>query len=184
ASPSRSTTSPMWSTATSMSWWRHSGSPAGRNRMGSEARVERRALIAGAAATLEAAGIAAGRREALLLWTELSGEAPAAQIVSPDQPVSRACAAAYGSAIRRRAAGEPLPHVTGWAGFRHLTLRSDRRALIPRPETEGLVDLVLAAAPAGQVADVGTGSGCIALSLATEGRYDVVTGIHLSAEAL
>lgn len=152
--------------------------------MGSEARVERRALIAGAAATLEAAGIAAARREALLLWTELSGEAPAAHIVSPDQPVSRACAAAYASAIRRRAAGEPLPHVTGWAGFRHLTLRSDRRALIPRPETEGLVELVLAVAPAGQVADVGTGSGCIALSLATEGRYDVVTGIDLSAEAL
>ena len=81
-------------------------------------------------------------------------------------------------------AGEPLAHVTGWVGFRHLTLRSDRRALIPRPETEGLVELVLARVPGGRVADVGTGGGCIALSLASEGRYDEVVAIDLSPEAL
>jgi release factor glutamine methyltransferase len=77
-----------------------------------------------------------------------------------------------------------LAHVTGWAGFRHLTLRSDRRALIPRPETEGLVELVLALVPGGRIADVGTGSGCIALSLASEGQYEEVVGIELSPEAL
>jgi len=77
-----------------------------------------------------------------------------------------------------------MGHVTGWAGFRHLTLRSDRRALIPRPETEGLVELVLERVPAGRVADIGTGSGCIALSLATEGRYQAVAGVDLSADAL
>jgi release factor glutamine methyltransferase len=74
--------------------------------------------------------------------------------------------------------------VTGRAGFRHLVLHSDRRALIPRPETEGLVDLVLARVRGGCVADVGTGSGCIALSLATEGELARVVGLDISADAL
>ena len=63
-------------------------------------------------------------------------------------------------------------------------LRVDRRALIPRPETEGLVELVLARVRGGRVADVGTGTGCIALSLATEGTYAQVVGIELSSDAL
>lgn len=60
----------------------------------------------------------------------------------------------------------------------------DRRVLIPRPETEQLVDLVLTTVPNGWVVDVGTGSGCIALSLAAEGGYATVTGIDRSGEAL
>jgi release factor glutamine methyltransferase len=88
------------------------------------------------------------------------------------------------AAVERRAAGEPLAHVTGLIGFRRLTLRSDRRALIPRPETEGLVELVLARQGDGRIVDVGTGSGCIALALADEGRYRHVVAIDRSAEAL
>jgi release factor glutamine methyltransferase len=152
--------------------------------MRSEVGVPRRLLIADGAAALEAAGLGAPRREALRLWAELSGEAPGAAVLDAGQMVPPECAAAFTAAIRRRAAGEPFAHVSGWAGFRHLTLRSDGRALIPRPETEGLVELVLAIAPTGRVADVGSGSGCIALSLATEGRYDEVVGIDLSADAL
>ena len=147
-------------------------------------KMASRALIADGTATLHAAGVAEARREAVLLWSEVSGEAPAQIAAHGPNGGDPECVAAYESAIGRRAAGEPLAHVAGWAGFRHLTLRSDRRALIPRPETEGLVELVLALAPGGQVADIGTGSGCIALSLATEGAYDQIVGIDLSAEAL
>ena len=152
--------------------------------MASEAGVSRGSLLADGALALAAAGLGAPRREALRLWTELSGEGPAAVLAPPETAVPWEQAAAFAEVVRRRAAGEPLAHVTGRAGFRHLTLRSDRRALIPRPETEGLVDLILARAPGGRVADVGTGSGCIALSLATEGRYQQVIGIDLSPDAL
>ena len=152
--------------------------------MASEAGVSRGSLLAEGAAALAGAGLGAPRREALRLWAELTGEGSASALVPPETPVPRERAAAFAEAIRRRAAGEPLAHVTGRTGFRHLTLRSDRRALIPRPETEGLVDLVLARVAGGRVADVGTGSGCIALSLATEGRYRQVIGIDLSPEAL
>jgi len=65
-----------------------------------------------------------------------------------------------------------------------LTLHCDRRALIPRPETEGLVEQLLARVPAGRVADIGTGSGCIALSLALEGSYEQVVAVDLSKDAL
>ena len=152
--------------------------------MASEAGVSRGSLLAEGAVALAAAGLGAPRREALRLWAGVSGEGPASGLVPPWTAVPRERADAFAEAIRRRAAGEPLAHVTGRTGFRHLTLRSDRRALIPRPETEGLVDLVLARVPGGQVADVGTGSGCIALSLATEGHYQQVIGVDLSHEAL
>ena len=77
-----------------------------------------------------------------------------------------------------------MSHVTGWSGFRRLSLRSDRRALIPRPETEGLVELLLKRVQTGRVADLGTGSGCIALSLALEGSFREIVGLDCSAEAL
>ena len=132
-----------------------------------------------------AAGVPMARREALWIWTEISGESLSDTVAgdaldAPGEPATTA----YAAAIRRRAAGEPLAYVTGRTGFRHLTLRTDRRALIPRPETEGLVDLVLARVRRGRVADVGTGTGCIALSLATEGAFDQVVAIDRSAEAL
>jgi release factor glutamine methyltransferase len=92
------------------------------------------------------------------------------------------------AAVDRRVAGEPLPYVVGRAGFRTLELDVDRRVLIPRPETEGLVELVLRWASArgvrGRVADVGTGSGCIALALAVEGKFSEIIATDSSALAL
>jgi release factor glutamine methyltransferase len=136
-----------------------------------------------AAHRLQQAGVDDPRREARRIWQDLMEGRPVAP-VDRDAPVGSADVALMDRAIARRARGEPLAHVTGLVGFRRLTLKSDRRALIPRPESEGLVDLVLTRQPSGRVIDVGTGSGCIALALADEGRYLAVTAIDQSAEAL
>jgi release factor glutamine methyltransferase len=92
----------------------------------------------------------------------------------------RACVAAS-----RRAEGAPLAYAVGRANFRLLTLDVDERVLIPRPETEMLVDLVLQRSkPGGVLADVGTGSGALAISLAREGKFDHVIGTDISSDAL
>jgi release factor glutamine methyltransferase len=143
-----------------------------------------RTLLADAAASLNAAGIASARREALRIWTDLSGENPGEAVMRPDGSVDPVAVAAFLAAVERRATGEPLAHATGRVGFRGLILRSDPRALIPRPETEGLVDLLLCRVRSGRVADIGTGSGCLALSLAVEGGFTEVVGVDLSADAL
>jgi release factor glutamine methyltransferase len=149
-----------------------------------ELLVTRGNLLADATRLLRDAGLAEPRREAVRIWSWLERLPVAAVPPDAGAAVAPSRAAGFLSAVRRRAAGEPLAHVTGWAGFRHLTLRADARALIPRPETEGLIDLLLARVRTGRVADVGTGTGCIALSLALEGAFDQVTGIDVSPEAL
>lgn len=143
-----------------------------------------RAVLEEAALRLKAAGIAEPRREAQRLWADLQGHSRADLLPLRDDPVDRPLRARYEAAVLRLAAGEPIQYVTGIAGFRRLTLGSDRRALIPRPETEGLVELVLARVSHGRIADIGTGSGCIALSLADEGEFDLVVGVDRSPEAL
>lgn len=103
-----------------------------------------------------------------------------------DSLVAAAVSDAAHSAASKRASGMPFAYAVGEAAFRHLTLFVDERVLIPRQETEVLVDLVLgrAAAPGGVVADVGTGSGAIALALATEGRFERVIGTEISTGAI
>ena len=89
--------------------------------------------------------------------------------------------------VARRAAGEPLQYVLGEWGFRRLTLTVDRRALIPRPETEIVVErclALLAGYDSPRVLDVGTGSGAIALAIADEHPGARVTGTDASREAL
>ena len=104
-----------------------------------------------------------------------------------DRPLSPAELDAARALLARRAGGEPLQYVLGEWGFRRLTLRVDRRALIPRPETETVVERCLAlldglAAP--RVLDVGTGSGAIALAIADEHPGARVTAIDVSEDAL
>ncbi len=150
----------------------------------SDAPPTRRAVLAEVAALLAAGGIAEPRREALRLWSDLHGTSAADALVDGDVADESGSAELLRRAARRRAAGEPLAHVVGTAGFRTLTLASDSRALIPRPETEGLVDLVLARVRSGRIADIGTGSGCLALSLSVEGEYREVCAVDSSAAAL
>jgi release factor glutamine methyltransferase len=137
-----------------------------------------------AAECLRRANLAEPRREALRIWNDLTRSSAAESLLGRDLEVEPSAVARYQRSIRRRSAGEPAPHVSGWVGFRHLTLQSDARALIPRPETEGLVDLLLDRVRYGRVADIGTGSGCIALSLALEANFEQVLAIDCSSEAL
>ena len=93
--------------------------------------------------------------------------------------------------LQRRAAGEPVQYITGRAAFRHLDLAVDRRVLVPRPETELLVEAVLEhlagldrSRRATRVLDLGTGSGCIALAIAQERPDAHVTATDASEDAL
>jgi release factor glutamine methyltransferase len=89
------------------------------------------------------------------------------------------------AAMRRR--GAPLAYCVGRAPFRRFTLEVDERVLIPRPETEQLVDVALSVAgpsPGGVAVDVGTGSGAIALALASEGHFERVIATDISLDAL
>ena len=149
-----------------------------------ELAVSLAALIDDGAGRLRSSGVAEPRRQAISIWTELGHRGPAQVFLEREHPIDAAEAARFQAAITRRTQGEPLPHVTGRSGFRRLSLVSDARALIPRPETEGLVELILQRVRTGRVADIGTGSGCIALSLAQEGAYDEITAIDRSTEAL
>ncbi len=152
--------------------------------MRSDVAPSHRALLAEATAALSAGGVSQPRREALRLWSDLCGTAPVEIFLVGEAGAEPAVATALRDAVRRRAAGEPFAHVAGRIGFRSLLLRSDRRALIPRPETEGLIDLLLARVRTGRAADIGTGSGCLALSLASEGSFSQVLAVDISPDAL
>lgn len=108
-------------------------------------------------------------------------------VVNAAVPVEMEVAQRARRAAALRARGAPLAYAVGRAAFRHLMLDVDERVLIPRPETELLVDLVfdaLAGRTGGVAVDVGAGSGAIALALAAEGSFSRVYGIDISRDAL
>jgi release factor glutamine methyltransferase len=151
-----------------------------------ESTVARRiqSELACASVQLRSAGVATPRQEALEFLSELADVTPGTVLAGLDWTPNEGLLRRFRKAVRRRAEGEPRQYVVGTVGFRRLILRCDARALIPRPETEGLIDLALAHQPTGRALDLGTGSGCLALALADEGAYREVVGVDVSPAAL
>ena len=137
---------------------------------------------------LESKGVESARLDAEHLIAEALGKDRLELYLQFDRPLVDEELASFKPLLLRRGRREPLQYILGRTGFRELELKSDRRALIPRPETEVLVGEVLAwAAHRGGVLsamDVGTGTGAIALSLATEGPFGRVVGTDTSKDAL
>jgi release factor glutamine methyltransferase len=132
---------------------------------------------------LTAAGVASPRLDAELLLEEASSLSRAALVASPDAALEPAAARRFAEFVRRRLRREPVAYILGRQGFRHVELTVDRRVLIPRPETELLVEVALQLEPL-SVLDVGTGSGAIALAVADELPATTVVATDLYPEAL
>jgi release factor glutamine methyltransferase len=136
---------------------------------------------------LAAKGSDTPRLDAELLLAHALGVARIDLYMHLDRPLAPTELDAARVLVARRAAREPLQYVLGEWGFRRLTLTVDRRALIPRPETEVVVERCLALLEGleePRVLDVGTGSGAIALAIADEHPGAAVTGIDVSSGAL
>ncbi len=116
---------------------------------------------------LAAAGIEEARLDAEVLLAEASGRERAALLADGSAGLEPAAARRFGEMVRRRLRREPVAYIVGRKGFRRLDLAVDRRVLVPRPETELLVEVAVELRP-GRVLDVGTGSGAIALAVADE----------------
>jgi release factor glutamine methyltransferase len=145
-----------------------------------------RDALDGAATAIGASGSGTPRLDAELLLAHVLGVDRATLFSDPDRPVEGPAVRAFQDLVRRRSVGhEPVAYLLGRRGFRRLELDVDPRVLVPRPETEHVVEAALALAPAGaRVIDVGTGSGAIALALKDE-RPDLrVTGSDVAEAAL
>ena len=139
--------------------------------------------LAAATDALEAAGVDTPRLDAGLLLAAATGIGSVQLIASPETEIDAAAGRKFGTMIRRRVRREPVAYILGVKPFRRLGLEVDRRVLIPRPETELLVELALECGPRA-VLDVGTGSGAIALAVADELPDAQVTATDTSLDAL
>jgi len=143
-------------------------------------------LLAGATARLAAVSESA-RLDAEVLLAHVLGCERSALIAHDSEPVMQAPAAAFETLLARRLRGEPVAYLTGRREFWSLSLSVSPAVLVPRPETELLVELALRLLPAGEpraVLELGTGSGAIALALATERPTAHITATDASAAAL
>lgn len=139
-------------------------------------------------ATLAAAAASLGSSfEAEQLLMNILGRNSAWLLAHADDPLPTEQATTFAAQVERRASGEPLAYITGCAGFWSMDLEVSPATLIPRPETEVLVELALQRIPrdrATRVADLGTGSGAVALAIARERPRAQVLATDASPEAL
>ena len=143
-------------------------------------------MILWSAEYLKNKGVETGRLDAEWLLAAALGVDRLQLYLKYDRPLRFEEREAFKPLLRRRAGREPLQYIIGRTGFRELELKTDPRVLIPRPETELLVQEVLdwASAGAESVWDMGTGAGAVALSLAAEGTWTRVVATDVSPEAL
>lgn len=144
-----------------------------------------RDALDGAITAITAAGCETPRLDAELLLAHALGVRREQLITDQDLVVQGSAVRAFQDAVRRRSVErEPVAYITGHRGFRRIELTVDRRALIPRPETELLVEVGLGLPAGARVLDLGTGCGAIALALKSE-RPDLhVSGSDVSEAAL
>jgi release factor glutamine methyltransferase len=146
-----------------------------------------RAALETATERLDAAGCGTPRVDAELLLAQVLGTTRSGLQVEAGRPLSEPELDAFECVIVRREAREPVAYILGEWGFRRLTLAVDARSLVPRPETEIVVErcLALLSGRSGpRLLDVGTGSGAIALALKDEVPGAHVTGLDSSSDAL
>jgi release factor glutamine methyltransferase len=132
---------------------------------------------------LNAAGCETARLDAEVLLGQATGWDRAHLAAEPEARLPVGASREFGEMVRRRVRREPVAYILGRKGFRRIELIVDRRVLIPRPETELLVDLALEVQPS-RVLDVGTGSGAIALAVADELDGASVTAVDTSFDAV
>ncbi len=130
-----------------------------------------------------AAGIPSPRLDAEVILCGITGRDRSNLISSPEATLTPSQARSFSEAVRRRLRREPVAYILGIKGFRHIDVAVDPRVLVPRPETEMLVELALECGPATML-EIGTGSGAISLAVADELPGCAVTATDVSDGAL
>jgi release factor glutamine methyltransferase len=148
------------------------------------AGVTVRGAVLGGARALADAGCDTPRLDAELLLASVLRVDRSRLVVDGEVELDAASAARFSALVARRAAREPVAYITGGKDFRRISLSVDSRVLIPRPETELLVDVGLSLTDGARVVDVGTGSGAVALALKDERPDLSVVGVDVSESAI